>query len=354
VDTGAIPPANKISTMLFLAVVLSYLQKSSELFDAIEKKSRGNADIAKLANDLLHKAQNLNTMMSNLSNKVKTLASDLQVVAGKFGIINGSTTLTEQNLGLYDLMFIERATKGEAPGFGTLTREQALTELFLLKFDPSLSQDTCNEIKNYKPPEDHPNDTYFSAIDKDTKRPVHENVASTFNGAYMWDNVTRNGQTVTWRDKQYSGSISVSFFGDAFNSWIETADRGLIKKNDTIALSDFNDLVNKYFANFPTIGFPKSNFTLFDTSKYMGKENSSIIDITTTDVAKSAPDFFRGITSMVSSYSTNLGQHQITELQQKVANSGKESQDDWAKAIEQIQKFTDAGTQAFNAFAKAC
>ncbi len=355
VDNGAIPPASKLSTMLFLAVVLSYLQRSSSLFEAIEKKSRGNADIARLANELLHKSQNLNNMMSNLSNKVKSLASDLQGVAGKYGILNSSTSLTETNLGIYDLMFIERATKGEAPGFGTLTREEALEQLFFLKFNPPLTETQCKAIKDFKPDKDHPNDTYFSTLDSKTNQPANDNLARTFNGAFMWDNVTRNGQIVSWRDKEYISEISTSLFGSSFDAWLDSKDSqyGSGGSSKTISIDKFNSLVNSYFSGFTTIGFPKSNFNIFDAGKYLNSSSSGMIDIT-SEVGKGAPDFFRGMTSMISAYSTNLGQNQITELQQKVANSGKESQDDWAKAMEQIQKFTEAGSQAFSAFAKAC
>jgi hypothetical protein len=354
IENGAIPPANKLSTMLFLAVVLSYLQRSSILFDAIEKKSRANADIARLANQLLHKAQDLNSMMSNLSNKFKTLASDLQVIAGKYGISNASTSLTETNLGIYDLMFIEKAMKGDAPGFGTLSREEALEQLFFLKFNPPLSEKQCSDIKNFKPSADHPNDTYFSTLDSNTNQPAHDNLARTFNGAFMWDKVTRNGTTVSWRDKTYISEISTSLFGSSFDSWLDDKDSEYRSggRSTTIPITKFNELVNSYFSGFSSIGFPKSNFNIFDAGKYLVTPGG-MIDIT-GEVGKGAPDFFRGMTSMISGYSTNLGQNLITELQQKVANSGKESQDDWAKAMEQIQKFTDAGSQAFSAFAKAC
>lgn len=352
VDNGAIPPASKLTTILFLAVVLAYLQRSSNLFDAIEKKSRANADIARLANQLLHKAQDLNSMMSNLSNKFKTLASDLQAVAGKYGLASASTSVTETNLGIYDLMFIEKAMKGEAPGFGTLSREEALEQLFFLKFNPPLSEKQCSEIKDFKPSADHPNDTYFSTLNSKTGQPANDNLARTFNGAFMWDKVTRNGTTVSWRDKTYISEISTSLFGSSFDSWLDDKDSEYRSggSSKTISITKFNDLVNSYFSGFVSIGFPKSNFNIFDAGKYLSTPGG-MIDII-GEVGKGAPDFFRGMTSLISGYSTNLGQNLITELQQKVANSGKESQDDWARGMENVQRFTESGTQFFAVFNK--
>lgn len=338
-DNSLIATLNPQNTTLFLAFVMSYLQRSSSLFDAIQYKSRSSADVAKFANDLLHAAQNLNNMMSGVSNKFTSLASKLKNKAGEYGI-TAFDSATAQNLGMYDLVLMDKLQNGDPntlSAFGLkppVSEETALTELFLLKFDPALNKDQHDQIIA----KGTGKDAWFKEVTADGKLMHPE--AQHFNGSTMW-------KSSSWRPAewgQFVEEVPISLFGDTINSFLSPSELADCKRNGGyIAMGRLNAIINTAFSSLAAVGFPKSDFNLLNDGPYQSDKST-----------KASMDFYTQMSSGIMNYSSSIGQNLVTELQQKTANSGKESQDDWAKAIEQIQKLQEAGSQCFAAFAKAC
>lgn len=335
-DNSLIATLNPQNTTLFLAFVMSYLQRSSSLFDAIQYKSRSSADVAKFANDLLHASQNLNNMMSSVSNKFTSLASKLKNKAVEYGI-TAFDSATAQNLGMYDLVLMDKLQTDPtfAKRFGLnppVTEDAALTELFLLKFTPALSKEAYDHIKADK-------NWLKEENDPSNGKPKHEE-AQHFNCSTMWE--SSSWRQAKWND--FVDEIPISLFGDTINTFLSPAEISECRNNrGYISMGRFNAVINNAFSSLAAVGFPKSDFNLLNDSQYKSDKNS-----------KSAKDFYTQMSSGIMNYSSSVGQNLVTELQQKTANSGKESQDDWAKALEQIQKLQEAGSQCFAAFAKAC
>lgn len=343
-DNSLIATLNPQNTTLFLAFVMSYLQRASSLFDAIQYKSRSSADVAKFANDLLHAAQNLNNMMSGVSNKFTSLASKLKNKAGDYGITSFDSA-TAQNLGMYDLVLMDKLQNGDPDtlsAFGLhppVSEDAALTELFLLKFYPALGIDkeTGRPERDLIKEKGMGKDAWLK--EQDNGKPKHD-TATHFNGSVMWNN--SSGCSAKW--SEFVDEIPISLFGDTINSFLSPSELADCKRNGGyIAMGRLNAIIDNAFSSLAAIGFPKSDFNLLNDGPYKSDKST-----------KASVDFYTQMSSGIMNYSSSIGQNLVTELQQKTANSGKESQDDWAKIIEQIQKLQEAGSQSLVSYAKAC
>ena len=338
IDNDGVVPTG-VNTIIFLSLIFGFLRRSNQLYQAMEIRSTVNANLAKTSNDLLHVAQRLNGMMSSMSTKLKSLSSDLQRIAGTYGL-NSIASLNENNLTLSDLMFIQKATQGQLPGYAhKMTNDEALRELFFMKFDPALTQAECDEIKNFKPDPNNPHDAYFSTIDTTTNRPKHENLAQHFNGAFMWKGIDRfGGKSMSWDDPIFCESMDVSFLGSEFDAFINPSDKSRLVHNGEININDFNTLVSNYFSGMPAVGLPTSSFSIFQGNF-------------TTNQGKI--DYYRGMSALICAYTANTGSNLEVELQRKSGDLGKQSTEDYTKMQEQISKFLDAVSAIFAPFAKS-